>query len=151
MSLNWVMVKDGAPVELPGEVFVYRGSRISVHLQVQSTERNEIKCGSGKIYLSAQRVVYLPDDPVTYRVHGRGDKEMKSMGIPISDINSETGRIVSPWFGPYQYHFRFMPTPDAGFEPHNAPWSASLQFKEGGIVEFDQKFNDLFTLPKYAE
>lgn len=141
---------EGDPIELPGEKFIYQNRRVAVKLQDLIEGNNVINSNNGKLYLSAMRLIYVPEDPVTFRVFGKGDREMKSVAIGITDMDG-TGKIISPWFGPYKHRIRFRPKTDGGFEPFNYDWQVEFQFKEGGIVEFNDKMADLTELPVYTE
>ncbi|CAN6675119.1 hypothetical protein TRVA0_090S00210 [Trichomonascus vanleenenianus] len=151
MSVNWAMVESGTPVELPHEKFEITHKRVGLILEPGETRGGRISVGSGRVYLSRQRVVYLPDEPVTYRVIGKGDKEFLSFSGDRQRMFE--AKVETPWFGPNGWRAKVRPTSDGGLEPGNEVWNLKLVFNEGGAFDFADKFSDLSyeePLPAYS-
>lgn len=133
MSINWVMTKDGKPIELPEESFVFSCDRVSFALH--SNHGN--MAGEGKLYLSKQRLVFLALAPDKYHVKGKGDKHFRDFAVALTKVYG--AKVVQPWFGPNKWQADVLPVVGGGLEPDNQLWQLSLTFKDGGVFDFSSK------------
>lgn len=137
MSINWVMQKNGVPVELPQEAFVLSYQRVS--LDMNSSHGNI--ASEGKIYLSRKRLVFIASTSSRYHVRDKGDKEFRDLTVPLKQIYG--ARVVQPWFGPNKWKADIRPVPEGGLEPDNQLWQLSLTFKDGGVFDFSTRMEAL--------
>lgn len=142
-----MMVREEAPVPLPGEVFTLCQPQVSLKLECLSAPQSSptIDSSSGTIFASAQRIVYLPKKPVTYHIPERGDRNFESLTTPVDGIKEP--RVVSPWFGPNRWECMFKGAgSQGGLEGH---WRLRFTFNDGGVVKFNEFFSNLNILPPY--
>ncbi|EHY60896.1 hypothetical protein ABEF92_005616 [Exophiala dermatitidis] len=138
MSINWVMSDGhGGFVRLPAETIIHKSSpRISFALSTPSTYPGhnplDINCSSGIVYLTNQRIVYLPDKPTA---------DFQSFSAPL--LNLHDTHITVPWFGPNAWQAVLQPIPGGNIPATHAAIELKLTFKEGGATDFHSKFEQI--------
>ncbi|RMD44121.1 hypothetical protein DV735_g1018, partial [Chaetothyriales sp. CBS 134920] len=137
MSINWVMThpRDGF-VRLPKEDILWKSSpRTSFSLSTPraypGTNPLSIKSDNGTIYLTNQRIVYLPATPTD---------SFKSFSA--SHLNLHDSHLVLPWFGPNAWQALVEPVP-GGNIPNNHHVELKFTFKDGGAPDFNVKFEGI--------
>lgn len=142
MSINWVMIENNKPVELPSELFHYtKGDRISIELKsiTDGAVPTVINCPSGELYLSNQRLVYIGKTQVTFKIPQKGDQEFKTFAVDLAKL--QYASAVTPWFGANGWQAVFPPIKNGKLDPDNVLWKVKLTFKDGGAFEFVEKCN----------
>lgn len=120
-------------VRLPGEKPVWKSSpRTSFALTTPRAypahDPLSIQSGSGTLYLTNQRVVYLPEKPTD---------DFKSFAASL--INLHDTHITVPWFGPNAWQALVQPVP-GGNIPQSNHIELKLTFKDGGAPDFHSNF-----------
>ncbi|KIX05137.1 uncharacterized protein Z518_06009 [Rhinocladiella mackenziei CBS 650.93] len=138
MSINWVML-DGQQgfIRLPSERIIHKSSpRISLAITTPSTYPGNnplaIHCSSGIVYLTNQRIVYLPE---------RATPEFKSFSAPL--LNLHDTHLTVPWFGPNAWQAILQPVPGGNIPATQASIELKLTFKEGGAPDFHSNFEQI--------
>ncbi|OAL23390.1 hypothetical protein AYO22_06440 [Fonsecaea multimorphosa] len=138
MSINWVMLDGkGGFVPLPSERIIHKSSpRISLAITTPSTYPGNnplaIHCSSGIVYLTNQRIVYLPEKPTS---------EFKSFSAPL--LNLHDTHLTVPWFGPNAWQAVLQPVPGGNIPATQAAVELKLTFKEGGAPDFHSTFEQI--------
>ncbi|EFX01078.1 hypothetical protein CMQ_6020 [Grosmannia clavigera kw1407] len=142
---SWVMLdQEGDVVKLPGEKVYYKvRSRIGLDIgtpkSLPNTTPFSAKSDSGIVYITNNRVIYLPARPTG---------AFKSFSAPILDF--EDTRVVSSFFGPWSWCGIVRPTVGGGI-PHDVPrLEFKLTFKDGGHDAFQSKFEVMKERLAYA-
>ncbi|EXJ54271.1 hypothetical protein A1O7_09609 [Cladophialophora yegresii CBS 114405] len=131
MSINWVMLDGkGSFVLLPAERFIHKTTpRVALAITTPTTYPGNsplaIHCSSGTVYLTNQRIVYLPEKPAT---------ELKSFSAPL--LNLHDTHMTVPWFGPNAWQAVLQPVPGGNIPATQAAIELKLTFKEGGAPDF---------------
>ncbi|EXJ81878.1 hypothetical protein A1O1_07943 [Capronia coronata CBS 617.96] len=124
-------------IPLPAEKVIHKSSpRVSLAITTPSTYpgRNplNINCNSGVVYLTNQRIVYLPDSPTA---------ELQSFSAPL--LNLHDSHITVPWFGPNAWQAALQPVPGGNIPASHAVVELKLTFKDGGAPDFHSKFEQI--------
>lgn len=133
MSINWVMLDpSGNFVTLPNERQLWTGQRIGLSLTTPRAYPAQnplnIQSSTGTVYLTNQRVVYLPERP---------SPEFKSFSASL--LNLHDTHIQFPWFGPNAWIALLQPVP-GGNIPQEHHIELKITFKEGGAPEYHSHF-----------
>lgn len=133
MSINWVMLDpSGNFVTLPGEQQIWKGARIGFSLTTPraypAQEPLNIQSSQGIVYLTNQRVVYLPE---------KISPEFQSFSASL--LNLHDTHISFPWFGPNQWIALVQPVA-GGNIPQNHHVELKITFKEGGAPDYHTNF-----------
>ncbi|KAI8048998.1 hypothetical protein BDF22DRAFT_623418 [Syncephalis plumigaleata] len=134
MSINQVALStDGnAPVLLPNEKVFFEKSSVRLELTYGNGYPGSSGCytaASGHVYLSNQRIIYLPR-PSLVGFH--------SLAMPLLNINQ--GKLTQPWFNANYYSCIVEPVYQGGLP---APSHVKLYFTEGGAFEFTTIYRQL--------
>ncbi|KAL2841666.1 hypothetical protein BJX68DRAFT_245397 [Aspergillus pseudodeflectus] len=135
MSINWVMLDEAKGfVYLPNERLLYTSPpRTSLALQplpsYTGSEKLSLQSSDGKLYLTNQRVVYIPNQ----RTPG-----LESFSAPL--LNLHDSHISVPFFGPNAWNAVVQPVPGGGIPSSLPAVHAKITFKEGGASDFHTKF-----------
>ncbi|KAL1957774.1 hypothetical protein VTO42DRAFT_5492 [Malbranchea cinnamomea] len=138
MSINWVMLHEiEGFIRLPHERVVYTSPpRTSLSLQAVNTpsgsQKFSINCGSGRAYLTNQRVVYLPAESTP---------QFQSFSAPL--LNLRDTYVSAPFFGPNVWSAQVQPVPGGGIPPSSVAIQLKMTFKEGGAFDFHTNFERL--------
>ncbi|OAP55781.1 hypothetical protein AYL99_09933 [Fonsecaea erecta] len=138
MSINWVMLDGrGSFVPLPSERIIHKSSpRISLAITTPSTYPGNnplaIHCSSGIVYLTNQRIVYLPE---------KATPEFKSFSAPL--LNLHDTHLTVPWFGPNAWQAVLQAVPGGNIPATQAAVELKLTFKEGGAPDFHSTFEQI--------
>ncbi|ANB11961.1 hypothetical protein AWJ20_188 [Sugiyamaella lignohabitans] len=142
MSINWVTVENGSPLELPGERFQFQKFGAAIELWHPrpvpgQTATTRISSNRGTIYVSNKRVVFHPQSPHNFTVVGRGDREFRSFACDLAKMYQ--CQLVQPWFGANYWQADIVPTKvNGGLEPDSDLWKLKIVFKEGGVFDFTE-------------
>ncbi|KAI9049065.1 hypothetical protein LZ554_006913 [Drepanopeziza brunnea f. sp. 'monogermtubi'] len=139
MSINWVMTNPAEPgfVKLPNEsVFYTSPPRTSLQLSSSSTfpgsDPFSAKSDSGILYLTNQRIVYLPSAPTP---------ELKSFSTPI--LNLQDSYVRAPFFGANYWVALCKPVAGGNIPPTHAAVELRFTFKDGGAFDFHTMFEQI--------
>ncbi|KAE8549285.1 hypothetical protein EYB25_007805 [Talaromyces marneffei] len=135
MSLNWVMLssKEGF-VRLPNEHIIYTSPpRTALSLKPPNSwkgrEDFSITSSSGCLYLTNQRIVYLPSQP---------NERMQSFTVPL--LNLHDSHVSAPWFGPNAWTVLVQPVSGGGIPASLQLVELKVTFNEGGAFDFHSNF-----------
>lgn len=135
MSLNWVMLssKDGF-VRLPSEHIIYTSPpRTALSLKPPSSwqgkESFAISSSSGRLYLTNQRIVYIPAEPT---------ERLQSFTAPL--LNLHDSHVSAPFFGPNAWTVLAQPVSGGGIPASLQLVELKITFKEGGAFDFHTHF-----------
>ncbi|PYH93010.1 hypothetical protein BO71DRAFT_410539 [Aspergillus ellipticus CBS 707.79] len=135
MSINWVMIhgQEGF-FRLPNEELIIASPpRTSISLQPlgsnASRERFSIQSSAGQIYLTNQRIVYVPA-PQT--------KDFQSFSAPL--LNVHDTHVTAPFFGPNAWLALVQPVAGGGIPASLPAVQLKVTFKEGGAFDFHNQF-----------
>lgn len=120
-------------VRLPGEKPVWKSSprtafALTTPRAYPAQDPLSIQSGSGTLYLTNQRVVYLPEKPTD-----------KFKSFASSLLNLHDTHITVPWFGPNAWQALVQPVA-GGNIPHSHHVELKLTFKDGGAPDFHSQF-----------
>ena len=87
-----------------------------------------IQSGAGIVYLTNQRLVYLPEKPTL---------EFKSFAASL--LNLHDSHVTVPWFGPNAWQALVQPVA-GGNIPNSRHVELKLTFKDGGAPDFHSNF-----------
>ena len=124
--------KDGF-VRLPNEKPIWKSSpRTSISLSTPraypGTNPISIKSDNGTLYLTNQRVVYIPASPTG---------SFKSFSASL--LNLHDSHIIVPWFGPNAWEALVQPVA-GGNIPNDHHVELKFTFKDGGAPDFHSQF-----------
>ncbi|KAJ8064458.1 hypothetical protein OCU04_006796 [Sclerotinia nivalis] len=128
---SWVMTSNEAGfVKLPNERILYASPpRTSLQISTTTTpagaEPYAAKSDSGIVYISNQRIVYLPSSPTP---------ELQSFSSPI--LNLQDSYVRAPFFGANYWTALCKPVPGGGIPPHCPSVELKMTFREGGAFDF---------------
>ncbi|KAK1759539.1 hypothetical protein QBC47DRAFT_372316 [Echria macrotheca] len=132
---SWVMLtRDGKIVPIPGEKILFTSRprvalEVSTPKELQVAEPFSIKCGDGIVYITNERVIYLPAIP---------SEQLKSFFSPV--LNFSDTHVQSSWIGPWSWGGVVRPVAGGGI-PMNIPRiDVKFTFKDGGHSDFQSKF-----------
>ncbi|KAK8253150.1 hypothetical protein HDK77DRAFT_425004 [Phyllosticta capitalensis] len=135
MSLNWVMLAepDGFAL-LPGEQHLWKSSpRTSLSLQSKNKfpghEPFSLSSSAGTVYITNQRVVYLPAKPTP---------QLQSFAAFI--LNLRDSHVVTPLWGANYWLALVRPVPGGNIPPQHSELELKLTFKDGGAYDFTTTF-----------
>ncbi|KAG2185146.1 hypothetical protein INT44_001936, partial [Umbelopsis vinacea] len=145
MSINWTMIApDGrTPVPLPREKIFFKQSSTNFELDCSGSKSTTLTPPSspaffpsgawhdanGTVFLSNQRVIYLPDRP---------SQQLQSFHVPLLSLKS--CKYEQPWFAANYISGHVLPVAGGGL---SQPGQLKLIFKEGGGFEFYSIFREL--------
>ncbi|KAJ5732737.1 hypothetical protein N7493_004218 [Penicillium malachiteum] len=135
MSINWVMLHDQEGfVRLPNERLIYTSPpRTSFSLTPPSgykgPESLSVQSSAGHIYLTNQRVVYLPSQK---------SPAFQSFSSPL--LNIRDSHVSAPFFGPNVWTALIQPVSGGGISPSLPTIQIKVTFKEGGAFDFHTNF-----------
>ncbi|KAI9375295.1 hypothetical protein BJX61DRAFT_170334 [Aspergillus egyptiacus] len=135
MSINWVMLDDRKGfIHLPNERLLYTSPpRTSFTLQplpsYTGSESLSLQSSTGRVYLTNQRVVYIPEKRST---------ELESFSAPL--LNLHDSHVSSPFFGPNAWNAVVQPVPGGGISPSLPAVQLKVTFKDGGAFDFHNGF-----------
>lgn len=88
-----------------------------------------ISSPSGIVYLTNQRIIYLPTTPTP---------ALESFSCPL--LNLHDTHITTPFFGPNAWTALLQPVPNGGIPSTPSAIELRLTFKEGGAYDFHTDF-----------
>ncbi|PYH45301.1 uncharacterized protein BP01DRAFT_398788 [Aspergillus saccharolyticus JOP 1030-1] len=121
-------------VRLPHEQLVYKSPpRTSLSIQPLSSAGGKnafsIQSSAGQIYLTNQRVVYIPSQK---------SETFQSFSAPLLNIHDT--HVTAPFFGPNAWIALVQPVSGGGIPPSLPAVQAKVTFKEGGAFDFHNHF-----------
>ncbi|RHZ44444.1 uncharacterized protein CDV56_103061 [Aspergillus thermomutatus] len=124
-------------VKLPNEQLIYTSPpRTSLSLQPLSSytgsDSISLQSGTGQIYLTNQRVVYIPSQK---------SKDFQSFSAPL--LNIHDSHVTAPFFGPNLWISLVQPVSGGGIPPSLPAVQLKVIFKEGGAFDFHNNFERL--------
>jgi WW domain-binding protein 2 len=124
--------KDGF-VRLPNERPIWKSSQrtalsLTTPRAYPGNSPLNIKSENGTLYLTNQRVVYLPGSPT---------EAFKSFSASL--LNLHDSHMTMPWFGPNAWEALVQPVA-GGNIPDNHHVELKLTFKDGGAPDFHTQF-----------
>ncbi|OOF98116.1 hypothetical protein ASPCADRAFT_164377 [Aspergillus carbonarius ITEM 5010] len=135
MSINWVMLQgpDGF-VRLPNEHQLFTSPpRTSLSLQPLGSSASKdafsLQSSAGQIYLTNQRVVYIP---------AQQTKDFQSFSAPL--LNVHDAHVTAPFFGPNAWMALVQPVSGGGIPASLPAVQVKVTFKEGGAFDFHNNF-----------
>jgi hypothetical protein len=134
MSINWVMLKDqDGFVHLPNEQLLFKSPpRIGFSLQplgsYKGSDSISLQSSGGHIYLTNQRVVYLPS---------QSTEEFQSFSAPLLSVRDS--HVSAPFFGPNVWQALIQPVSGGGIPPSLPAVQVKATFKEGGAFDFQNQ------------
>ncbi|KAH8812007.1 hypothetical protein F5884DRAFT_877388 [Xylogone sp. PMI_703] len=138
-SQSWVMTSptDTGFVKLPHERILYRSPQrtsleVSSANQYPGNEPFNIKSDTGVVYLTNQRIVYLPATPTP---------ELQSFSSPI--MNLQDSFVRAPFFGANYWSATCRPVAGGGIPPSHALVNIKMTFREGGAFDFHTLFEQI--------
>ncbi|EEH08132.1 conserved hypothetical protein [Histoplasma capsulatum G186AR] len=132
---SWVMLHETEGfVGLPNERIMYTSpTRTSLLLQSGNPrpgiEPLSIQSSTGCVYLTNQRVVYLPTNSTP---------QFQSFSAPL--LNLQDTHVSAPFFGPNIWTAQVKPVAGGGIPPSHAYLQLKLTFKDGGAFDFHSGF-----------
>lgn len=139
MSVNWVMTSPNEPgfVKLPQERILYRSPQrtsleVSSLTQYPGNEPFNIKSDAGVVYLTNQRIIYLPAAPTP---------ELQSFSSPI--LNLQDSYVRAPFFGANYWAAACRPVAGGGIPPSHPLVNLKMIFREGGAFDFHTVFEQI--------
>ncbi|KAL4798655.1 hypothetical protein BDV19DRAFT_356683 [Aspergillus venezuelensis] len=135
MSINWVMLDEHKGfVHLPNERLIYTSPpRTSFALQpppsYTGSESISVQSSTGHIYLTNQRVVYLP---------AQKSHQLQSFSAPL--LNLHDSHVSSPFFGPNAWNAVVQPVAGGGIPSSLVAVHLKVTFKDGGAFDFHSHF-----------
>lgn len=124
-------------VKLPNERILFT-SPPRTHLQISTpntypgTEPFSAKSDAGVVYITNQRIVYLPSTCTP---------ELQSFSAPI--LNLQDTYVRAPFFGANYWIALCKPVPGGGIPPNNAAVELRFTFREGGAFDFHSTFEQI--------
>jgi len=121
-------------VRLPGERVLYTSApRTTLLLQTPSIFSSarplSISSSTGRVYLTNQRIVYLPAPPTP---------ALQSFSAPILKLHDT--HVSAPFFGPNVWTASLEPIIGGGIPSTQSYVEIKMVFKEGGAFDFHTKF-----------
>ncbi|KAJ5107947.1 hypothetical protein N7456_004622 [Penicillium angulare] len=135
MSINWVMLHDQEGfVRLPNERLIYTSPpRTSFALTPPSGYKGQeslsVQSSAGCIYLTNQRVVYLPSQK---------SNDFQSFSSPLLHVRDS--HVSAPFFGPNVWTALIQPVAGGGISGSLPAVQIKATFKEGGAFDFHTNF-----------
>ncbi|TGO50575.1 hypothetical protein BCON_0180g00010 [Botryotinia convoluta] len=128
---SWVMTSNEAGfVKLPNERILYTSPpRTSLQISTTTTpsgaEPYSAKSDAGVVYISNQRIIYLPSTPTP---------ELQSFSSPI--LNLQDSYVRAPFFGANYWTALCKPVSGGGIPPDYPSVELKMTFREGGAFDF---------------
>ncbi|RAO65737.1 uncharacterized protein BHQ10_001749 [Talaromyces amestolkiae] len=121
-------------VRLPNEHIIYTSPpRTALSLKPpsawQGKENFSISSSSGRLYLTNQRIVYLPTEP---------NERIQSFTAPL--LNLHDSHVSAPWFGPNAWTVLAQPVSGGGIPASLQLVELKVTFNEGGAFDFHSNF-----------
>jgi len=139
MSINWVMTSphEEGFVKLPNERILFTSPprtslQISTPNTYPGTEPFSAKSDAGVVYITNQRIVYLPSTTTP---------ELQSFSSPI--LNLQDTYVRAPFFGANYWVALCKPVPGGGIPPSNPAVELRFTFREGGAFDFHSTFEQI--------
>ncbi|CZR57033.1 uncharacterized protein PAC_06922 [Phialocephala subalpina] len=136
---SWVMTTPGAEgfVKLPNERILYTSPpRVSLQLSTSNTfpgaQPLSIKSDTGVVYITNQRIVYLPAVPTP---------ELLSFSSPVLSLQDTFVR--APFFGANYWVALCKPVPGGGIPPTHSAVELKFTFREGGAFDYSNIFEQI--------
>lgn len=135
---SWVMLnREGEIVKLPHEKIFYKvrsriGLEVSSPKSIQNITPFSVKSDSGIVYITNERVIYIPARPT--------DTFQSFSGKILAFQDS---RIHSSLFGPWTWTAEVNPTAGGGIPGDIPRLELKLIFREGGHDAFVSKFTTI--------
>jgi len=136
---SWVMTSpnDTGFVKLPNERILYTSPpRISLQISTPTAtagiEPYAAKCDAGVVFVTNQRVVYLPSNPTP---------DLKSFSSPI--LNLQDSHVRAPFFGANYWTALCKPVSGGGIPPDYPAVEVRMTFREGGAFDFHSCFEQI--------
>ncbi|GAD97084.1 hypothetical protein NFIA_104810 [Paecilomyces variotii No. 5] len=132
---SWVMLHENeAFIRLPNERLIYTSPpRTSFSLQPPSgysgRESFSLQSNGGLVYLTNQRIVYLPSQP---------SQGLQSFSAPL--LNLHDTHVSAPFFGPNVWTALVHPVAGGGIPSSLPAVQLKMSFKEGGAFDFHSNF-----------
>ncbi|OAX83519.1 hypothetical protein ACJ72_02113 [Emergomyces africanus] len=132
---SWVMLHETEGfVRLPNERIMYTSPpRTSLTLQSGNhrpgNEPLSIQSSTGCVYLTNQRVVYLP---------AQSTPQFQSFSAPL--LNLQDTHVSAPFFGPNLWTAQVKPVAGGGIPACHVSLQLKLTFKDGGAFDFHSGF-----------
>ncbi|RFU27710.1 hypothetical protein B7463_g8612, partial [Scytalidium lignicola] len=138
-SQSWVMTSptDTGFIKLPHERILYRSpQRTSLEVssvnQYPGNEPFNIKSDAGVVYLTNQRIIYLPSAPTP---------ELQSFSSPI--LNLQDSYVRAPIFSANYWAASCRPVAGGGIPPSHPLVNLKMTFREGGAFDFHTLFEQI--------
>lgn len=123
-------------VKLPNERILYTSpSRTSLEISSPKTSGSEpfsVKSDAGLVYITNQRIVYLPSSPTA---------ELQSFSSPI--LKLQDTHVRAPFFGANYWTASCIPVANGGISPAHSLVELRLTFREGGAFDFHTIFEQI--------
>jgi len=124
-------------VKLPNERILFTSpSRTSLQISTPNTfpgaQPFTCKSDSGVVYVTNQRIVYLPSNPTS---------ELQSFSSPI--LNLQDTYVRAPFFGANYWTGLCKPVADGGIPVTHTAIELRLTFKDGGAFDFHTIFEQI--------
>jgi hypothetical protein len=136
---SWVMTSHTAEgfVKLPNERILYTSPpRTSLQLSTPniypSTQPFTAKSDAGIVYITNQRIVYLPSNPTS---------DLQSFSSPI--LNLQDAYVRAPFFGANYWTAICKPVPGGGIPPSQPTIELRMTFREGGAFDYHSIFEQI--------
>ncbi|EEH20945.2 hypothetical protein PABG_03176 [Paracoccidioides brasiliensis Pb03] len=132
---SWVMLHETERfILLPNERIMYTSPpRTSLLLQSSNpgsgNDQLSIQSHTGCVYLTNQRIVYLPAYPTS---------EFQSFSAPM--LNLQDTYVSAPFFGPNVWTAQVKPVAGGGIPASNVSIQLKMTFKDGGAFDFHSAF-----------
>jgi len=134
-----VMTANGADgfIKLPNEQILFTSpSRTSLHVSSPNSfpaaQPFACKSDSGVVYITNQRIVYLPSTPTA---------ELQSFSSPI--LNLQDTHVRAPFFGANYWTGVCQPVSGGGIPEVHSLVEIRLTFKDGGAFEYHTIFEQI--------
>lgn len=136
---SWVMTSpgDGGFIKLPNERTLFTSPprtslQISTPNPFPGAEPLSVKSDAGIVYITNQRLVYLPTNPTS---------ELQSFSCPI--LNTQDTYVRAPFFGANYWIGTCKAVQGGGIPPTHATVEIRLTFREGGAFDFHTTFEQI--------
>ncbi|KUJ21829.1 uncharacterized protein LY89DRAFT_550248, partial [Mollisia scopiformis] len=136
---SWVMTTSNTDsfVKLPNERILFTSPpRVSLQISTPNTfpgaEPLSIKSDAGIVYITNQRIVYLPSSPTP---------ALQSFSSPI--LNLQDTYVRAPFFGANYWVGTCKPVSGGGIPPAHAAVELKFTFREGGAFDYHTTFEQI--------
>lgn len=140
MSINWVMVSPQSSepfIKLPNERVLYVSpARTTLSLSSSSTYPGtqpwSVKSDGGVVYLTNQRLVYIPTNP---------HPDLENFSCPI--LNLVDTYVRAPFFGANYWTATVRPVSGGGIPPTHLVVELRMTFRDGGAFDYHTLFEQV--------